>query len=78
MEDTEPDTFAYLTWPERFSGMLSEIGVKSAPLEQGSQDLERGDYYSRYYSSSPRMVTNRGCVALEGTNIDLVQIVQKG
>lgn len=78
MQDTEPETIVLKTWPEKFSEMLNEIGVESTPKEVGSLDIEKGDYYSRYFPNSPRMVTNRGCLEIKGTNIDLVQIIQKG
>ena len=41
MHDTEPDTFVYQTWPERFSGMLKEIGVDSESKEIGTDDVEK-------------------------------------
>ena len=78
MHDTESDTFVYKTWPEKFSDMLSEIGVDSVAQEIATLDLERGDYYSRYFSQTPRMVTNKGCLEIKNTNIDVVQIIQKG
>ena len=78
MHDSEPDTFVYKTWPEKFSDMLKEIGVDSESKEIGTNDIEKGDYYSRYFAQTPRMVTNRGCIDVENSNIDTIQIIQKG
>ncbi|NIP62769.1 MAG: hypothetical protein GWN01_06600 [Nitrosopumilaceae archaeon] len=78
MYDTESETVVLKTWPEKFSEMLKEIDVDSEPKEIGGLDIEKGDYYSRYFPNSPRMVTNKGCLEVKGTNIDLVQIIQKG
>ena len=78
MHDTEPDTFVYQTWPEKFVDMLSEIGVESEAKDIATLDLESGDYYSRYFSQTPRMVTNKGCLEVKGSNIDVIQIIQKG
>jgi hypothetical protein len=78
MHDTESDTFVYKTWPEKFVDSLAEIGVESEAKEIASLDLERGDYYSRYFSQTPRMVTNKECLEIKNTNIDVVQIIQKG
>lgn len=78
MHDSESDTFVYKTWPEKFRDMLKEIGVDSEAKEIASLDVEMGDYYSRNFSQTPRMVTNKGCLELKGTNIDLIQIIQKG
>ena len=78
MHDSESDTFVYKTWPEKFKDMLSEIGVESEARDIASVDVESGDYYSRYFSQTPRMVTNKGCLELKTTNIDVIQIIQKG
>lgn len=78
MHDNEPETFAYMTLPETFAQMLGQIGVESTACKIGTVSAESGDYYSRYSSSTPRMVTNRGCVKVSGKNIDLIHIVQKG
>jgi len=78
MHDSESDTFVSKTWPEKFRDMLKDIGVDSEAKEIATVDVESGDYYSRNFSQTPRMVTNKGCLELKGTNIDLIQIIQKG
>lgn len=78
MHDSEPDTFKLQTWPEKFHEMLKEIKVDSEPHEIGSLDVEKSDYYSRYFAHTPRMVTNKGCLTIKGKNIDMIQIIQKG
>ncbi len=78
MHDTESDTFVYQTLPEKFSDMLKEIGVDSESKEIGTDDVEKGDYYSRYFTQTARMITNRGCLDVKNTNIDVIQIIQKG
>jgi len=78
MHDSESDTFVYKTWPEKFQDMLKEIGVDAEAKEIATVDVEKGDYYSRYFSQTPRMVTNKGCLELKSTNIDVIQIIQKG
>jgi len=78
MHDSESDTFVYKTWPEKYHDMLAEIGVESEAKAIATVDVENGDYYSRYFSQTPRMVTNKGCLELKGTNIDVIQIIQKG
>jgi len=78
MHDAESDTFVYKTWPQKFVDMLSEIGVESEAKEIATVDLESGDYYSRYFYPTPRMVINKGCFEIKNSNIDVVQIIQKG
>lgn len=78
MHDSEPDTFVYQAWPEKFGEMLKEIGIDSESKEIGTDEVEQGDYYSRYFAHTARMITNRGCLDVKNSNIDVVQIVQKG
>ncbi len=78
MHDTESDTFVNQTWPEKFSDMLKAIGVDSVSKEIGTDDVEKNDYYSRYFTQAPRMITNRGCLDVKNSNIDVIQIIQKG
>ena len=78
MHDTEPETFVIQSIPEKFSDMLKEIAIDSTPKEIATDDVENDDYYSRYFSQTPRMVTNKGCIEIKNSNIDVVQIIQKG
>lgn len=78
MHDTEPDTFEPRTWPQILCDMLAEIDVASSPNEVAAGDVERDDYYGRFFSQTPRMVTNRGSLEVRGTNIDAIHIIQKG
>lgn len=76
MHDDEPDTFVLQSLPEKFSDMLKEMGVESQPKD--SDVVESGDYYSRYFAHTARMITNRGCLDVKDSNIDVIQIIQKG
>jgi hypothetical protein len=43
-------------------------------------EIEKKHHYSYLFVMSPRIITNRGCIRLEGNgtrNIDLIQIIQK-
>jgi len=78
MHDSEPETFVIKSEPEKFSDMLKEIAIDSTPKEITTDDVEHDDYYSRVFSQTTRMVTNKGCLDVNGTNIDVIQIIQKG
>ncbi|MEC7711508.1 MAG: hypothetical protein VX587_04300 [Thermoproteota archaeon] len=78
MHDSEPETFVIKSMPEKFSEMLEEIAITSTPKEITTDDVEHDDYYSRVFSQTTRMVTNKGCLDVNGTNIDVIQIIQKG
>ena len=78
MHDSEPETFVIKSEPEKYSDMLKEIAITSTPKKIATDDVEHDDYYSRVFSQTTRMVTNKGCLDVSGTNIDVIQIIQKG
>lgn len=78
MHDSEPDTIVLQSWPEKFSLMLKKIGVDSESKQIGTDAVETGEYYSRYFAQTPRMITNKGCLDVKNSNIDVIQIIQKG
>ena len=78
MHDSEPDTFTQISKREEFRGLLEKIGVHAEVKQIDSDEIEKGDYYSKQFTNSPAMVTNHGCVKLKNSNIDIVQIIQKG
>ena len=78
MHDTEPDTFVPSTIPEDISAKLAALGISSSPNKISEGEAEKGEYYSRYFTNAPRMITNRGSLEVSGSNIDAVHIVQKG
>ncbi|MPZ06280.1 MAG: hypothetical protein GEU26_07660 [Nitrososphaeraceae archaeon] len=47
------------------------------PLEIGSLKVEKGSYYSHFFSLTPVLVTNRGCIQVSGKNFDYIQIIQR-
>lgn len=78
MHDSEPDTIVLKTYPQILSEELAKIGIESILKEIATDEVEKGDYYSRCFSQTPRMVTNKGCLEIKKSNIDVVQIIQKG
>ena len=78
MHDTESDTFVIKSVPEQYSAKLEEIGISSSPIEITTDEMENDDYYSRVFSQTTRMITNKGCLEVKGKNIDVIQIIQKG
>ena len=78
MHDTESDTFVIKSVPEQYSDKLEKIGISSSPIEITTDEMENDDYYSRVFSQTTRMITNKGCLDIKGKNIDVIQIIQKG
>jgi hypothetical protein len=61
---------------------ISQNGIEcKAITDIGSLPIEKKSYYSYLFPMSPRIVTNRGCIRLEGNgtrrNIDFILIIQK-
>ena len=78
MHDSEQDTFVQKNKAEQFCDLLEKIGIESEAKEIGTDEVEKGDYYSGIFTHSPIMVTNHGCIKIKNTNIDVVQLLQKG
>jgi hypothetical protein len=78
MHDSESDTFHPLNKNVEFSQSLKKIGVDAEAKEIDTDEVEKESYYSKHFSHSPSMITNHGTIALKGSNIDIVQIIQKG
>lgn len=78
MHDDEPDTFILKSIPESLCDTLKDIGLTVTPKEVGTDDVEIGDYFGRLYVQAPRMITNKGCIEIKNSNIDVIQIIQKG
>jgi len=78
MHDSEPDTFTQISKREEFCGLLEKIGVQAEVKQIDSDEIEKGDCYSKQFTHSPAMVTNHGCVKIKNSNIDIVHIIQKG
>ena len=78
MHDSESETFVIKSIPEEYSEKLEMIGISSSPIEIATDEMENDDYYSRVFSQTTRMVTNKGCLEVKGKNIDVIQIIQKG
>jgi hypothetical protein len=78
MHDTESDTFVLKTESQKYCDLLAKIGIEAQPKDIGTDEIEKGDYFSRYFSQATRMITNRGCLEPRKSNIDIIQIIQKG
>jgi hypothetical protein len=65
----------------RLAQEILKNGIQCKAIEEiGSLPIEREPYYSYFFTSSPRLITNRGCITLDinsKRNIDLVQVIQR-
>ncbi len=78
MHDSESDTFHQLNKNEEFCESLKKIGIDAEALQIDADEIEHENYYSRHFANTPVMVTNHGIIKLQKSNIDIIQIIQKG
>ncbi len=64
MHDDEPETFVLKTEPQKYCDLLAEIGIDAKAKDVGTDQVESGDFFSRYFPQATRMITNRGCLEL--------------
>jgi hypothetical protein len=78
MHDSESDTFHPVNKNEEFCELLKKIGIDAEAKPIDTDEIEKENCYSKHFTNSPAMVTNHGIIQLKGSNIDIVQIIQKG
>lgn len=65
----------------RLAQEIIKNGIQYKAIKEiGSLPVEREPYYSYLFTSTPRLITNRGCITLDINNkgnIDLVQVIQR-
>jgi hypothetical protein len=62
---------------ERLAEKMKQNGIDCEALGVDSLPIEHKPYYSYNFPTSPKFITNRGCISVKGRNIDLLQIIQR-
>ena len=78
MHDSESDTIHLVNKHEAYCESLKKIGITAEAKPIDMTEIEKEDYYSKNFTNSPTMVINHGIIILKGSNIDEVQILQRG
>lgn len=78
MHDSESDMSHPMNKNEEYCLSLKKIGIDAEAKPLDTDEAEKENYYSKYFTNSPAMVTNHGVIKLKGSNIDEVQIIQRG
>lgn len=73
----EIDEIKFMKLNEVFALDMQKNGLNAEPIQVGSLPLEKEDYYNNQLGSSPKIVTNKGCIKLKDSLIDLIQIIQR-
>ena len=76
-EGEESDTFKKLDINEIFASQMVANGLAAEAIPLGSLELEREEYYNNDIGSSPRLITNRGCIRVKDKEISIIQIIQQ-
>ena len=75
--DIEPVIVKVLDMHERMADQMRKKGIDCEALPIGSHALEGRSYYSHLFAMTPRLVTNKGLIKVNGRNIDFVQVLQR-
>lgn len=56
---------------------LNTSTTEYMPLEIGTLSIEKSSYYSHFFTLTPNLITNRGCIRVGHKNFDYLQIIQR-
>jgi hypothetical protein len=62
---------------ESLAQAMKRIGVDCEAIEINSLAIENRSYYSYKLPMSPKIVTNRGCIKVNGRSFGLIQIIER-
>lgn len=78
MHDSESDMSHPVNKNEEYCESLKKIGIDAEAMLLDLHSVEKEDYFSDNFVNTPAMVTNHGIIKLKSSNIDEVQIIQRG
>jgi hypothetical protein len=62
---------------ESVAQSIERIGINCEAIEVNSLAIENRPYYSYKLPMTPKIVTNRGCIKVNGKSFGLIQIIQR-
>jgi hypothetical protein len=62
---------------ESVAQSIERIGIDCEAIEVNSLAIENRPYYSYKLPMTPKIVTNRGCIKVNGKSFGLIQIIQR-
>jgi hypothetical protein len=62
---------------ESLAQAIERIGIDCKAIEVSSLAIENRPYYSYKLPMTPKIVTNRGCIKVNGKSFALIQIIQR-
>ena len=62
---------------ESLAQAIERIGIDCKAIEVSSLAIENRPYYSYKLPMTPKIVTNRGCIRVNGKSFGLIQIIQR-
>jgi len=62
---------------ESLAQSIERIGIDCEAIEVNSLAIENRPYYSYKLPMTPKIVTNRGCIKVNGKSFGLIQIIQR-
>ena len=76
-DEDESESIKISSLNEIFASEMNKNGLTVETVPIGSLDLEYEEYYNNDIGSTPRIITNRGCIKIKNKEISMIQIIQR-
>jgi len=76
-DENDSESIKISSLNEIFASQMNKRGVTVETVPIGSLNLEFEEYYNNDIGSTPRLITNRGCIKIKNKEISMIQIIQR-
>ena len=76
-DENDSESLKISSLNEIFASQMNKRGVTVETVPIGSLNLEFEEYYNNDIGSTPRLITNRGCIKIKKKEISMIQIIQR-
>ena len=76
-DENDSESIKISSLNEIFASQMNKRGVTVETVPIGSLNLEFEEYYNNDIGSTPRIITNRGCIKIKNKEISMIQIIQR-
>jgi hypothetical protein len=76
-DENDSESIKISSLNEIFASQMNKRGLTVETVPIGSLNLEFEEYYNNDIGSTPRLITNRGCIKIKKKEISMIQIIQR-
>jgi len=76
-DENDSESIKISSLNEIFASQMNKRGLTVETVPIGSLNLEFEEYYNNDIGSTPRIITNRGCIKIKKKEISMIQIIQR-